>query len=206
MHESLAAFGGFRRAGVLRQAVDDGGCDLDRVLHASLGEAGMGADALDRDGGAVGGKRLVLEVPGALAVHGVGEVGAEFLQVDLVDAAADLLVGREQDLDGAVLDVRVAHQELGRIHDLGDAGLVVGAEQRGAVTRDDVVADLAGQRGMLGSADHLRRIARQRDVAAAVVAHDLRLDVGAGAIGRGVHMRAEADHRDLLARVRRMVP
>ena len=44
--------------------------------------------------------------PADFAVHRIGEVGAEFLQVDLVDAAADLLVGREQDLDGAVLDMQ----------------------------------------------------------------------------------------------------
>ena len=54
-----------------------------------------------------------------------------------------------------------------RIHDLGDAGLVVGAEQRGAVGGDDVVADLVLQRRMLGDADHLRGIGRQHDVAAA---------------------------------------
>ena len=80
------------------------GRDLDRVLHLALGEARMGADALDGDGGAVGGERLVLDGAGALAVHGVAEVGAELLQIDLVDAAADLLVRREQDLDRAVLD------------------------------------------------------------------------------------------------------
>ena len=51
---------------------------------------------------------------GAFAVHRVGEVGAELLQIHLVDAAADLLVGREQDLDGAVLDLRVLDQELRR--------------------------------------------------------------------------------------------
>jgi hypothetical protein len=38
-----------------------------------------------------------------------------------------------------------------RIHDLGDAGLVVGAEQRGAVGGDDVVADLVFQRRMIGA-------------------------------------------------------
>ena len=43
-----------------------------------------------------------------------------------------------------------------RIHDLGNAGLVVGAEQRGAVGGDDVVADLVGKRGMIGGADDLR--------------------------------------------------
>ena len=128
-----------------RQAIDDGGCDLDRVLHLALGKAGMGADAFDGDGGAVGRKRLVLDIAGGFAIHRVGEVGAELFQIDLVDAAADLLVGREQDLDRAVLDLRVLKQEMRRIHDLGEAGLVVGAEQRGAVGRDDVVADLVGQ-------------------------------------------------------------
>ena len=65
--------------------------------------------------------------PARFAVHRVGEVGAELFQIDLVDAAADFLVGGEQDLDGAVLDMRIVDQELGRIHDLGEAGLVVGA-------------------------------------------------------------------------------
>jgi hypothetical protein len=38
-------------------------------------------------------------------------------------------------------------------HDLGDAGLVVGAEQGGAVGGDDVVADLIFEVGMLGHLD-----------------------------------------------------
>ena len=97
----------------------------------------------------------------------------------------------------------IVDQEMRRIHDLGEAGLVVGAQQRGAVGRDDVVADLVGQRRMLGGADHLGGIGRQHDVAAAIVLDDLRLDVLAGAIRRGVHMRAEADHRHLLVGVRR---
>ncbi len=90
------------------------------------------------------------------------------------------------------------HQERGGVHDLGQAGLVVGAEQRGAVSGDDVVADLIGERRMLGGADHLGGVARQHDVAAAIVFDDLRLDVVAGAIGRGIHVRAEADHRDVV--------
>ena len=203
MQKAFLALGGFRRAGVLWQAIDDGGGDLDRVLHLALGKAGMGADAFDGDGGAVGRKRLVLDIPRGFAVHRVGEIGAELFQVDLVDAAADLLVGREQDLDRAVLDLRVLNQELRRIHDLGEAGLVVGAQQRGAIGRDDVVADLVGERGMIGGADHLGRVGRQHDVAAAIIPHDLRLDVLAGAIGRSVHMRAEADHRHFFVGIRR---
>ena len=203
MQEALLAFGGFRRAGIFRQPVDDGGGDLDRVLHLAFGKTGMGADALDGDGGAVGGKRLVLDIAGGFAVHRVGEIGAEFFQIDLVDAAADLLVGREQDLDGAVLDLRVVDQEFCRIHDLGETGLVVGAQQRGAVGGDDVVADLVGQRRLLGCTDHLRRVCRQHDVAAAIVPHHLRLDVLARAIRRSVHVRAEADHRHLLVGIGR---
>ncbi len=60
--------------------------------------------------------------------------------------------------------------------------------------------------GVLGEADHLAGIARQRDVAAAIVLHHLRLDVLAGDVGRGVHVRAEADHRHLLGRVGRDRP
>ena len=52
------------------------------------------------------------------------------------------------------LMLRIFDQELRRIHDFGEAGLVVGPEQRGAVRRDDVVADLVGERGMIGGADH----------------------------------------------------
>ena len=59
-------------------------------------------------------------------------------------------------------------QEMRGIHDFGEAGLVVGPEQRGAVRRDDVVADLIGQRGMIRGADDLGRVARQHDVAAAI--------------------------------------
>ena len=76
-----------------------------------------------------------------------------------------------------MLDLRIFDQEMRGIHDFGEAGLVVGAEQRGAVRRDDVVADLVGERGMIGGADHLGRVGRQRNIAAAIVLHDLRPDV-----------------------------
>ena len=188
---------------VFGQALDDGGGDLDRVLHLALGKAGMGADAFDGDGGGVGGKGLVLDIPGGFAVDGVGEIGAELFQVGLVDAAADLFIRREQDLDRAVPELRVVDQEMRGIHDFGEPGLVVGAEQRGAVRGDDVVADLIGERGMIGGSDHLGGIGRQHDVAAAIIPHDLRLDVLAAAIGRRVHMRAEADHRHLFVGIGR---
>jgi len=50
---------------------------------------------------------------------------------------------------------------------------------------------------MIRGTDDLGEITRQHDVAAAVVPDDLRLDVLAGAIRRRVHVRAEADHRNV---------
>ena len=127
----------------------------------------------------IGGEGLIFDLAGAFAVDRIGELGAEFFQVRLVDAAADLFIGREQDLDGAVLDLRVLRQEMHRVHDFREAGLVVGAEQGGAIGRDDVVADLGGERRVLAETDHLRGIGRQDDVAALVIPHDLGPDIGA---------------------------
>ena len=61
--------------------------------------------------------------------------------------------------------------------DLGDARLVVGAEQRRAVGRDDVVADTRREQRALVGTQRLARVAGERDVAAVVAAHDLRLHV-----------------------------
>src|ERR1700753_1341642 len=152
MQKALPALGGFRCAAAFRQSIDDGGGDLNRMLNLALGKARMRADALDSDGGDGGRESLVFDIPRVLAIKSIGEVSAELFQVDFVDAAADLFVGREQDLDGAVLDLGMIDQELRRIHDLGSAGFVVGAEQGGAVRSDDVVADLRRQSGMLGGA------------------------------------------------------
>jgi hypothetical protein len=58
-------------------------------------------------------------------------------------------------------------------HDLGDAGLVVGAQQGGAVGGDDVVADLLLEVGMLGDLDDAAGVAAELDVAALVVADDI---------------------------------
>ena len=102
-----------------------------------------------------------------------------------------------------MFDLRVVDQELRGIHDLGKAGLVVGAEQRGAVGGDDIVADLIGEGGMFRGADDLGRIGLQHDVAATVIPDDLWLDVRTGAIGRGVHMRAEADDRHVFVGIGR---
>ena len=91
------------------------------------------------------------------------------LNVKLVDAAADLFVGRKRDRDRAVFDLRVLLSVSIIVMISAHARLVIGAEQRRAVGRDDVVADQLFEDRILRDGDDLRRIFRQHDVAALVV-------------------------------------
>ena len=99
--EAVAAL---RRLGrhVLRQLRDDIASDPDGVFHLAVGEARMDRHAFDRDLNRIGREALVLDRAGGLAVHRIAEIGAELLEIDLVDPAADLLVGGEEDADRAV--------------------------------------------------------------------------------------------------------
>ena len=65
----------------------------------------------------------------------------------MVGAAADFLVDREADTNRSVLELRIPLQVRDGGHDLRDAGLVVAAQQRGAVGGDDVVTDLLASSG-----------------------------------------------------------
>src|SRR2546430_9008113 len=47
--------------------------------------------------------------------------------------------------DGAMADLGILKQMGGALHDDGDAGLVIGAQERGAVRRDDRLALERGQ-------------------------------------------------------------
>jgi hypothetical protein len=128
--------------------------------------------------------------PQRLAVHRVGVCGAECRDVELIDADADLFVGREADRDRTAWNPRVLQQRVRERHDRGHAGLVVRSEQRRPVRGDDVVAEVGRERG---GRDHLRRVAGQDDVAAAVVRMDDRAHVPARDGRRRVHVGEEAD-------------
>ena len=106
-----------------------------------------------------GRERLDLELADTRAVERVGGLGAERLDVEVVGAAAHLLVDRERDAHRRARLGRAAEVRDGR-HDLRHAGLVVGSEQRRAVARDDVVPDARRERRLLGRVEHLARVAR----------------------------------------------
>ena len=157
-------------------------------------EAGVDLDAVDRHDHLGAGERLVLQLAHGRAVQRVGATRPETLDVEARGALADLLVRRETDAQGRAGQLGVRGQVGHRGHDLGDAGLVVGAQQRVAARGDDVMALLARQLGHRGRVEH-RVVARQLDPAALVGAVDDRLDAGAGRVRARVDMGDEADHR-----------
>ena len=152
---------------------------------------------MEGEGHRVGREALHLDLAARAAVHGVGVAGAEPGDVEVLGAAAHLLVGGEGDADRAVRDFGVGEQVLGRGDDLGDPRLVVGAEQGGARGGDDVVADPLLEIGDVGRAQDRGRIVRQHQVLPLVVAVDDRPDAGAAHLGRGVDVGDEADDRHL---------
>ena len=168
---------------------DARGVDEDPVREARVDlDAGHGDRRLQRR------ERLVLDLAERRAVHRVGAARAERRDVEQRRALADLLVGREADADRRPRQLGMGVQVGDRGHDLRDAGLVVGAQQRVARRGDDVVARARGEVRLGGRIEHGAR-ARQRDDAAVVGAVHERLDAGARRVGARVDVGDEADDR-----------
>ena len=188
VEKALVAVGLLRHF-VLRQHRVEGHRRGRGVDHDIFGAAGVDADAVHRQNGGGGVEVFKFDLTERAAVHGIAVVAAELLHVETVDTVADLLVGREDDAHLAVLDVFLDHR-LDRGHDLGDAGLVVRAEQRRAVGDDELFAHMAFKAGAerLGEGDSVVELQL-----AALVAHEAGLDVFARSVGSGVHVRDERD-------------
>ena len=159
----------------------------------------MHADTLDRELQLVGGERLDLDLAESGAVERVGEVRAEPVDVEVLRAPADLFVHREPDAHGRARGGVPCEIGDGG-DDLGDPGLVVCAEQRGAVARDDVVPHPRRQVRQLVRIEHLARIAGQPDRAARVRVVEDGRHTRAGSVRRRVHVRDETDRGGFLDR------
>ena len=127
----------------------------------------MDVAALNLDLRARGVEVFILQFALHAAVDRVGEIGAEGLHVEEIHAAAHLLVGGEADADLAVFHLGVRHEVFRGGHNLRNAGLVVGAQQRRAVGVDQGVALEEGQLGEVRNPH--RQLAVQGDVAAVVL-------------------------------------
>ena len=111
--------------------------------------------------------------------------------------APDLFVERECDPQRAMRDVLVREQELRGRHDLGDARLVVCAEQRRAGCGHDVVPHLPGElRDLVRTQHDIARI-RQHEVAPVIGAVNDRPDTGAAHHRRCIDVRNEPDRRNV---------
>ena len=141
--EAFAAGGRLRGEAIGGQLGDDPRGEAGGVDQLPGGEARVDVDPLDRDDRLGAGEGLVLELADGRAVERVGAARAEGLDVEERGAEADLLVGREGDPQVRPRQLRVGGEVGDRGHDLGDPGLVVGAEQGVAAGGDDVLADLA---------------------------------------------------------------
>ncbi|CVG41194.1 Uncharacterised protein [Serratia marcescens] len=190
--KTLIAFGGLRRF-VRRQRLMNAGGQRQRVDHHALGAAGVHAVAEDFDRHRGGVEVLALQLADPAAVHGISPFGIEGRHVEQLRPLAYLLVRGEGYADVAMRDFARAQAHHGG-EDLGDAGLVVGAQQRFAVGGDQGLPQ-----HLVQDREHHRRqhfIAdAERDVASAIVLDDLRIDVFAAEIRRGIQMGDKTDRR-----------
>ena len=93
----------------------------------------MDVDPGDGHNRQVGGKSLAVDLPLPDAVQGVGNMCAQLLQVQVIDAVADFFVAGETDADRPMTNYRMSRQVSGRFHDDRDAGFVVAAQECSAV-------------------------------------------------------------------------
>ena len=171
--------------------------DHERVEHGVFGIARVDASAFDLYSGSGSVETLIFDLAKFAAVNSISFFRAESLCVEVIRAAADLFVGRKGDADRPVREFGMRAVIGEKIHDLGDAGLVVRAKKRGAVGDDEIFPDVAKQlREVVGAHDHgvrTRVAAPKDDVPSAVISLDPGLYIFSACGGRRVHVSDETE-------------
>src|ERR1700675_663863 len=138
----------------------------------------MNGQAADRDPHRPRRERLDLELPEARSVECVCDVRSESVEIEVFGAAADLLVDSERNSDRCPRALGMTCEVRDGGHDLRDPRLVVRAEQRRPVARNDVVADALRKLRKLLGIEHLPRVTRKLDRLASPTRVDDRPDTG----------------------------
>ena len=160
------------------------------VHHDVAGAARVNLAAANAYGGAGGVEALVLDAADEVAVERVGVLGAEFLEVEQLAAVADLFVGGEADGQRWVGQRGVLGDAGHKLHDLGNAGLVVGGKQGAAVAHQKVLANEFGQLGsVVGVEGDVFAVDGAQQQLTAFVSNNARFDVVGGRVGAGVNVR-----------------
>ena len=139
MIEALIAFCGLRNVGFGNVSIELT-CQAAGVDHLALGISCVHTASLNGHLSRCGIEVLILQITDITAVHGVSPVTAELLDIEMVGAHADLLVGIEGHTNLTMLDFLVIPQVAHGLNDLCDAGLVISAKQRSAVGDNQVFA------------------------------------------------------------------
>ena len=185
MEEALIALRQLRTLPNGEQTLEFHGDQLG-IHHLPLGRTGVDIQSMDNNLCPRGVEVLIFDLAHGAAVGGVGKVRAEALHVEPVSAPADLLVGGKADLQCGMPAVH-GEQLLRRRHDLRHACLIVRAQQRRAVCDDQVLAYVVFQIRIVRFPQENALFLVQADIPA-VISHDLRLDIRAGSVRRGVHV------------------
>ena len=147
--ETLVALGGLR--GLVG---GQHGCELSGhpvgIDHLALGIARMHTHALETHFGTCGIEVFILQLAQVATVDSVGPLATEFLHIEVMGAHTYLLVRVEAHTYVAMLYLIVVAQEAHGLHNLGYAGFVVGAQQRGAVGHNEVLTLMGREFGKLG--------------------------------------------------------
>ena len=170
-----------------------------RVDHHPFRGAGVHVVADDLNGHRGGIEIFKLQFADPAAIYGVGPAGVKGLDVEMLRPFSHLFIGGEGHADIAVGDVfRLQGRQRG--HDFGDAGLVVRPQQRLPVGGDQRLPQKLMQNREHHRREHLIANA-ERDIAAAIVFDNLRVNVFAAEIRGGVDVRDKADGRDIALNV-----
>ena len=170
-----------------------------RIDHHPFCGAGMHVIADNLNGHRGGVEVFKLQFPHATAVDGIGPAGIKGLDIEMLRPFSDLFIGGEGHADIAMRDVfRLQGRQRG--HDIGDAGLVVRPQQRFPVGGDQRLPQKLMQNREHHRGEHL--IAdTQRDIAAAIVFDNLRINVFTAEIRGSIDVRDKADGRDIALHV-----
>ena len=166
MEKSLAPVAGFGGQHVPGEAVKETTGRSHGIHHAALGDRRMNVDSADGHRGQVGRERFHVNRVGSRSIQGIADVCGELLQVDMIHAVADFLIAREEDSHRSVWYFRMLGEVGRHLHDDGDAGLVVGAQEGGPIGSDQRGATELLQFRVVRDTDHLAGVARQYDVPA----------------------------------------
>ena len=165
-----------------------------RIDHLSLRAARMDADTVDCNHRERRVECFVFQFSQSPAIHGIGDIGAEFRHIEIFRAGTHFLIGRESDPDFAVPGRPRGHEPFRQRHDFRDTGFVVRPE-KGRPVRHDEPFSLQRRKIRECLRRHDDPGLPVQDETAAFIIHELRMDGASGDCVARVEMADEPDDR-----------